>query len=153
MWTCKKCNEKIEDNFDECWNCAVVKDESVKSFQKDTIENKSEGNNSRLYQFLFLITALFYSIKNTYFGEYGFLNKDLVGVYNKIFSDAGINQQAKAKGIFDPELLGSFFGSFIGIIIIPIIAALLIYFFTKKNFRIYAFIFRFIFTSYRLLNP
>ena len=21
MWTCKKCNEKIEDNFDECWNC------------------------------------------------------------------------------------------------------------------------------------
>ena len=22
MWTCKKCNEEIEDSFDSCWNCA-----------------------------------------------------------------------------------------------------------------------------------
>ena len=21
MWVCKKCNEKIDDNFDSCWNC------------------------------------------------------------------------------------------------------------------------------------
>ena len=22
MWTCKKCNEEIEDSFDSCWNCS-----------------------------------------------------------------------------------------------------------------------------------
>ncbi len=22
MWTCQKCNEQIEDQFDSCWNCA-----------------------------------------------------------------------------------------------------------------------------------
>ena len=23
MWTCKKCNEEIEDVFDACWKCST----------------------------------------------------------------------------------------------------------------------------------
>lgn len=26
MWVCKKCNEKIGDNFDSCWNCTEESD-------------------------------------------------------------------------------------------------------------------------------
>ena len=42
MWICKECNEKIEDNFDECWNCAVVTDDSVRLSKKVIIENKNK---------------------------------------------------------------------------------------------------------------
>ena len=26
MWTCKKCGEQIDDQFDSCWKCATPKD-------------------------------------------------------------------------------------------------------------------------------
>ena len=29
MWTCPKCGEKIEDQFDSCWNCAGKQDASA----------------------------------------------------------------------------------------------------------------------------
>ena len=29
MWKCKKCSEKIEDEFDICWNCGADKDGAV----------------------------------------------------------------------------------------------------------------------------
>jgi hypothetical protein len=28
MWTCKKCGEQIDDQFDSCWKCATTKDGS-----------------------------------------------------------------------------------------------------------------------------
>jgi hypothetical protein len=27
MWTCKKCGEQIEDQFDSCWKCSETADE------------------------------------------------------------------------------------------------------------------------------
>lgn len=29
MWKCKKCSEKIEDEFDICWNCGADKEGAV----------------------------------------------------------------------------------------------------------------------------
>lgn len=29
MWTCKKCNEELEDEFDECWNCTELSAEDI----------------------------------------------------------------------------------------------------------------------------
>ena len=26
MWTCKKCGEQVEDNFDSCWKCSAPRD-------------------------------------------------------------------------------------------------------------------------------
>ena len=26
MWTCKKCGEQIDDQFDSCWKCSTKKD-------------------------------------------------------------------------------------------------------------------------------
>jgi len=35
MWTCSKCREEVEDNFDVCWNCGTGKDGSEDpSFQR-----------------------------------------------------------------------------------------------------------------------
>ena len=28
MWTCKKCGEKIEDQFDSCWKCSTAREVS-----------------------------------------------------------------------------------------------------------------------------
>jgi hypothetical protein len=30
MWTCKKCGEQIEDQFDSCWKCSGTADEIKK---------------------------------------------------------------------------------------------------------------------------
>jgi hypothetical protein len=30
MWTCKKCGEQIEDQFDSCWKCSGTADEVSK---------------------------------------------------------------------------------------------------------------------------
>ena len=29
MWTCSKCGEEIEDQFDSCWKCRIVSDEPI----------------------------------------------------------------------------------------------------------------------------
>ncbi len=153
VWTCEVCNEKIDDNFDKCWNCAEVKDNSIKSFKINKNENKPKGYNSRFYQVLFLIIALFYSIKKTYYGKYGFLNNELAAAYNKIYSDIEADQRVKVRGIFDTALLGEFLGSFIEIIFTPLILASIVYFFTKRKFWAYVFFFQTIFFSYKLLYP
>ena len=38
MWTCKKCNEEIDDNFDSCWNCTnatMIEKEVEEAFEKE----------------------------------------------------------------------------------------------------------------------
>ena len=38
MWTCKKCNEEIDDNFDSCWNCTnatMIEKEVEESVEKE----------------------------------------------------------------------------------------------------------------------
>ena len=39
MWKCKKCNERIEDTFDTCWNCGSGEDGSV----LEDFDNKDES--------------------------------------------------------------------------------------------------------------
>ena len=62
MWTCKKCNEKIEDNFDECWNCfsddnplEINTDKSIDSIKTSTGATKS--NNGCLISVLSMVVA------------------------------------------------------------------------------------------------
>lgn len=38
MWTCKKCKEKNEDNFDACWNCQTLKESSIADKQEKVKE-------------------------------------------------------------------------------------------------------------------
>ncbi len=33
MWVCEKCKEKIEGNFDTCWNCAGENEENTSSVE------------------------------------------------------------------------------------------------------------------------
>jgi len=39
MWTCKKCNEEIEDSFDTCWNCF---DDTALLEEIDSLEKKEK---------------------------------------------------------------------------------------------------------------
>jgi hypothetical protein len=40
-WTCKKCNEEIEDGFDACWKCGALRDGS----QPPKVEEKNGEND------------------------------------------------------------------------------------------------------------
>jgi len=35
MWTCKKCKEENEDNFDTCYKCQTFSEESAKRISRD----------------------------------------------------------------------------------------------------------------------
>ena len=35
MWVCKKCNEKLEDNFDSCWKCYEFSEENEKYIKEE----------------------------------------------------------------------------------------------------------------------
>ena len=117
MWNCKNCDEEIDDVFDECWKCSSNDNIITQKFYK----KKSYSHNNRLYKYLILIIVLIYSIINTYFGKYGFMNNELIDAYNTVYKDAGINKRVQARGFLDmiPELLGSF----VGIMILPIIGS------------------------------
>ena len=145
MWNCKNCDEEIDDVFDECWKCSSNDNIITQKFYK----KKSYSHNNRLYKYLILIIVLIYSIINTYFGKYGFMNNELIDAYNRVYKDVGINKRVQARGFLDmiPELLGSF----VGIMILPIIGSSLLYLFTKKDFWRYFFIFQLFFTIYRLM--
>ena len=41
MWTCKNCNEKIEDQFDACWSCGYDKKGKLVAAPKEA--NKSDS--------------------------------------------------------------------------------------------------------------
>ena len=43
MWTCEKCKEEIEDNFDSCWNC--IKESDVKE-EMDRINSEKPDINT-----------------------------------------------------------------------------------------------------------
>ncbi|MBL0202374.1 MAG: hypothetical protein IPP81_20115 [Chitinophagaceae bacterium] len=48
MWTCKNCNEDVEDNFDLCWNCGFDKlgNKTVDTSQEVLFKaNKEEISN------------------------------------------------------------------------------------------------------------
>ena len=44
MWVCKKCQEKLEDSFDNCWSCGANKEGKV---EDDFIKTK-QSTSSRL---------------------------------------------------------------------------------------------------------
>jgi len=50
MWKCKKCAEKIEEEFDVCWNCGADKDGTL--IDKDVVAQiknaKIEQKNERI---------------------------------------------------------------------------------------------------------
>ena len=37
MWTCPKCSEEIEDQFDSCWKCAGQAEKTVRTSQVQTL--------------------------------------------------------------------------------------------------------------------
>jgi len=43
MWTCKKCNEESEDNFDSCWKCQTESDIELKKSKIYHKELKEEN--------------------------------------------------------------------------------------------------------------
>jgi hypothetical protein len=43
MWTCQKCGEKVEDQFDSCWNCSTPKS----GVQIAAAENPDGGGESK----------------------------------------------------------------------------------------------------------
>jgi len=43
MWTCEKCKEEIEDNFDSCWNC--IKESDVKE-EIDRVNSEKPDSNT-----------------------------------------------------------------------------------------------------------
>ena len=68
MWTCKKCNEKIEDNSDECWNCfqddnptennPIENDNLNGTFPKsNNLEKGSDSNNGCLINILSVVAG------------------------------------------------------------------------------------------------
>lgn len=48
MWKCKNCNEDVEDNFDNCWNCGSDKSGNTLSEKEQTVfeENKKDDSES-----------------------------------------------------------------------------------------------------------
>lgn len=56
MWKCKKCSEKIEDEFDACWSCgadkygAVIDKDVVAQIRNAKIEQKNERIEERKNQ-------------------------------------------------------------------------------------------------------
>ena len=46
MWTCEKCKEEIEDNFDSCWKCQSINktNNTTKEYYVE-LENKKEEIN------------------------------------------------------------------------------------------------------------
>jgi hypothetical protein len=47
MWICQKCNEKIEDEFDTCWNCLKHKDEPFNK-EEDALNKAKEEELERI---------------------------------------------------------------------------------------------------------
>jgi len=57
MWNCKKCNEEIDDVFDECWNCKQSLDETTENFYKKKAIRTAESKNGCLTNILSIIAA------------------------------------------------------------------------------------------------
>jgi hypothetical protein len=47
MWNCPKCNEEIEDQFDECWKCA---EENLSSEEADLITYEKEAPPPNIFR-------------------------------------------------------------------------------------------------------
>jgi hypothetical protein len=45
MWTCPKCNEQLEDQFDSCWRCAQEKYQSALETRLDVWEQPVETHS------------------------------------------------------------------------------------------------------------
>lgn len=61
MWTCKKCNEELEDEFDECWKCfdntSILEEidnseKREKKIQKESF-NQQKSTDDELLRFVF----------------------------------------------------------------------------------------------------
>jgi hypothetical protein len=58
VWKCSKCDEEIEDQFDECWNCSkdkLTKHDALLATAPEEIGAKDEievkDNNIIIYKF------------------------------------------------------------------------------------------------------
>ena len=58
MWNCKKCNEEIEDVFDECWNCKRSLDATTENFYIKKDIRTAEKKNGCLINVLSVIAAV-----------------------------------------------------------------------------------------------
>jgi len=57
MWNCKKCDEKIEDSFDTCWNCGYDKTgEKIMSESFDETKKESKEYFKLTYKYSSLKT-------------------------------------------------------------------------------------------------
>lgn len=90
MWTCKKCNEEIEDGFDSCWKCyddseffkeIDIADAKEKEIQKKTF-NQQKSTDYELLQFVFQDFP-FFSVFTETIDRIGFKRNDL----NKSYFD------------------------------------------------------------------
>jgi len=58
MWQCKKCGEKIDDQFDECWNCAeVINDNVYKPYRSVFNPESKDIHDVFIHLFVFSINA------------------------------------------------------------------------------------------------
>ena len=48
MWKCQRCEEKIEDNLDVCWNCGTGKDGTPPANPGDYGWNLQEGSTDEV---------------------------------------------------------------------------------------------------------
>jgi hypothetical protein len=68
MWTCKKCNEEIEDVFDACWKCST--DEVISAKKTNWSVNKKRYRNTVLYtsvSFSLILIYLKFISKNYFY--------------------------------------------------------------------------------------
>ncbi len=57
MWTCQKCQEKIEDSFDACWNCGTSQ-EGVEN--PDFHREETRLPEGRLHFLAYSLSWMFY---------------------------------------------------------------------------------------------
>ena len=69
MWTCKKCNEEIEDVFDACWKCSS--DEVIPPKKTNWSVNKKRYRNTIIYISLFcsLVLLLYMEYSSSFYSK------------------------------------------------------------------------------------
>jgi uncharacterized membrane protein YvbJ len=62
MKTCKKCNEELEDGFDDCWKCTTSEDKTIEKFNANKLfeeQHKTEDDNNGCLINILSLVAVF----------------------------------------------------------------------------------------------
>tara|TARA_B110000240_G_scaffold165351_1_gene186092 strand:- start:305 stop:829 length:525 start_codon:yes stop_codon:yes gene_type:complete len=133
IWVCEDCNEKIEDNFDSCWNCSSEdKIEIIEKIDDERVfgTEKIKNSNSSSSAFRIILLIMIFSVLGFLLGYLLFAN--FLGVQvpiddfinNVILENGGsnkINKIAKAiihsmkSKVLISTIIGGVVGGVIGI--------------------------------------